>query len=107
MEPFEIEIHEVCTFGTYVHKIKLASNEYLHDSCKLLNTMLEQCEQYLLTNSQNLSQIRRRFLFANNIHKEVLWQNPKYINSNSLTEFFQTIRYDPANPNIEKTLTCL
>lgn len=107
MEPFEIEIHEICTFGNYVHKIELASDEYLHDSCRLLNQLLEQCEQYLSDNATEVSKIKRKFLFATASHKEVIWEKTKCINSKSLSEFFQTINYDPANPNIEKTLTCM
>ncbi len=107
MEPFEIEIHEIRKSSVYVHKIKLTTIYQLHHSCELLNKMLKQCEDYLANCQQSANKVNRKFLFATTIHKEVMLKEPKCIISNSLTEFFETINYDPNDPNIEKTLICL
>jgi hypothetical protein len=108
MRPFEIEIHEITNQGIYIHQIQIEDLNKLLITCELINHMLELNDDYIINHIYNdLSRINRKFILATSQQKELLLNSPKVIKHKSPTEFFEAIQYDPANPNIAKTLKAL
>lgn len=108
MKPFEIEIHEITNHSTYVHQVQIEDLNKLLIACELINRMLELNDHYISNHIYNdLSRINKKFVLATSKQKEMLLNSPKVIKHKSPTEFFEVIQYDPASPDIAKTLKAL